>query len=77
MKITIEPPEPPEYIVCPKCETKMYIDYTRKRDPRIDGIYNITVRSPGYVGAGKTAGTYVEVNICNNCKTILGIGSSS
>ena len=73
MKITVEYPE---YIVCPKCETKMKMDYTHKRIPRTDGIYNIHIRSPGYVAAGKTAGTYIEVSKCNNCKVILGISSS-
>ena len=73
LKITIEPPE---YIVCPKCEAKMYIDYSRKRDPSSDGIYKITIRIPGY-WAGKSSTRYVDVNICNNCKTILGTGTES
>jgi len=55
----------------------MIMDYSHKRQPETDGIYNIYIRSPGYVGAGKTAGTFTCVSICNNCKTILGISNSS
>jgi len=54
----------------------MYIDYSRKRDPSSDGIYKITIRIPGY-WAGKSSSRYVDVNICNNCKTILGTGTES
>lgn len=54
----------------------MKMDYTHKRQPSTDGIYNIYIKAPGYVGAGKTAGTFIGVSICNNCKTILGINPS-
>ena len=53
----------------------MKMDYTHKRQPETDGIYNMYLRSPGYVGAGKTAWTYIRVSICNNCKKILGTHS--
>ena len=53
----------------------MEMDYTRKRTPQTDGIYNMYIRSPGYVGAGKTAWTYIRASICIHCKKILGIHS--
>ena len=59
------------------CQTKMSMDYTHKRQPYTDGIYNMYIKCPGYVGAGKTAGTFIEVSICAHCKGILGVSSSS
>ena len=54
----------------------MYIDYSRKRDPSSDGMYKIAIRIPG-LWAGKSSTRYVDVNICNTCKTILGTGTDS
>ena len=55
----------------------MKMDYTHKRQPYTDGIYNMYIKSPGYVGSGKTTGTYIGISICNNCKVILGVSPSS
>lgn len=54
----------------------MKMDYSHKRQPYIDGIYNIYIKSPGYVGAGKTTGTFNWVSISKNCKTIFGVSQS-
>ena len=62
-------------MVCPKCETKIIIDYSQKRQATTDGIYLTDLRVPGfYVSANRIAKRYVSVSICTNCKVILGIG---
>ena len=65
-----------EYIVCPKCDTKMKIDYGHKKVPSTDGIYSMFINSPEYFGPGKTRESFLRISICNNCKVILGVSPS-
>ena len=66
----------PEYIICPVCQAKINLDYTRKKIAYTEDIYNIQIKTPGLRDAGRKSvepgDTYIQVSICTHCKGILG-----
>ncbi len=63
--------------MCPICQSKISMDYSKRGVAYTDGIYNISTMTPGLRDAGrrsvKPGDTYMMISICTHCKGILGV----
>ena len=69
--------EYPDYLLCPKCEKKIMLDYETKHFPKTDDVVllNISIRHL-YEPRKEREKEHIElvtVVVCNHCKGIINI----
>lgn len=69
--------EYPDYLLCPKCEKKIMLDFETKMFPKTDDVVllNITIRHlyKETKEREKEHTELVTIAVCNHCKGIINI----
>ncbi|MBY9016431.1 MAG: hypothetical protein KGD68_12120 [Candidatus Lokiarchaeota archaeon] len=64
---------PPSSIVCPFCKREINLERDRKGLLRTNDILTMRIKTPTYINAEKTTEVSVDMSVCSQCNTIIGI----
>ena len=67
----------PSSIVCPICKSEIKLEGDAKGMLRSDDLLTMRVKSPFYVHAQKITEVSLDVSVCSQCNTIIGINRKS
>ncbi|MFX0077572.1 MAG: hypothetical protein ACFE96_19170 [Candidatus Hermodarchaeota archaeon] len=65
--------ELPSSIVCPICKREIRLGRDGKGILTTDDIVTMRIKTPIFVYTGKTAEISLDMSVCNQCNTIIGI----
>jgi hypothetical protein len=69
--------EYPDYILCPKCEKKIILDFETRGFPKTDDLILLNINIRHLYKDRKEREKYhtelVTMAVCNNCKVIINI----
>jgi hypothetical protein len=64
----------PSSIICPSCKKEIRIERDEKGLLRTDELLTLRIRTPLYVLPGKKTEARLDISICSQCRTIVGLG---
>ena len=67
----------PSSIVCPHCKSEIKLASDGKGMLSTDNLLTMRIKSPFYVHAQKSTEISLEVSVCSQCNTIIGINRKS
>jgi len=65
--------KPPSSIVCPICKSEMNLERDGKGLLRTNDLLTMRIKTPTYIHSKKTAEVSIDVSVCSQCNTIIGI----
>jgi len=63
----------PSSIVCPICKREINLERDRKGVLRTSDLLTMRIKTPIYVQPGKIAEVSLDMSVCSQCNTIIGI----
>jgi len=63
----------PSSIVCPICKREINLERDRKGLLRTNDILTMRIKTPTYINAETTTEVSIDVSVCSQCNTIIGI----
>ncbi|MFX1478802.1 MAG: hypothetical protein ACFFCI_11790 [Promethearchaeota archaeon] len=67
----------PSSIVCPNCKSEIKLASDGKGMLSSDDLLTMRIKSPFYVHAQKITEVSLDVSVCSQCNTIIGINRKS
>ena len=64
----------PSFIICPSCNKRIRIESNKEGLLKTDELLTLRLRTPLYVLPGKKNKARLDVSVCSQCNTIVGIG---
>ncbi|MFX1281748.1 MAG: hypothetical protein ACFFA3_20535 [Promethearchaeota archaeon] len=64
----------PRFIICPSCKKEIRIEMDEKGMLKTDDLLTMRIRTPLYVLPEKTTDVRLDISICSQCRTIIGLG---
>ena len=65
--------KPASSMVCPNCKSEMQIEKDGKGLLSTKNLLTMRIKSPIYIHSQKTAEVSIDVSVCSQCNTIIGI----
>ena len=65
--------KPASSMVCPNCKSEMHIEKDGRGLLRTKDLLTMRIKSPIYIHSQKTAEVSLDVSVCSQCNTIIGI----
>jgi hypothetical protein len=64
----------PSSIICPSCNKEIRLESDREGLLRTDDLLTMRIRTPLYVNTRKITEARLDISICSQCRTIIGLG---
>ena len=65
--------KPASSMVCTNCKSEMHIEKDGRGFLKTSNLLTMRIKSPIYINALKTAEVSLDVSVCSQCNTIIGI----
>ena len=70
----IEVKQFPRSIICPSCKREIRIDRDENGMLKTDELLTMRIKTPLYVLPDKITEVRLDISICSQCRTIIGLG---
>ncbi len=64
----------PSFIICPNCNKEIRLESDREGLLMTDDLLTLRIRTPLYVNPRKKTQARLDISVCSQCNTIVGLG---
>jgi hypothetical protein len=65
--------KPASSVVCPHCKREINLNKDGRGQLQTNDLLTLRVKTPIYINAEKTAQVSLDLSVCSQCNTIIGI----